>query len=922
MQAERWRKIDEIFQSVLDCAPESRAALLDSVCAGDSELRAEIDSLLASHEKAGYTSSPFDQGMKLLEQSAERLHEGNRIGPYRMVRELGHGGMGSVYLAARADDAYQKLVAIKIIRRGLDTEDIIRRFRSERQILASLEHPNITRLLDAGSTDDGLPYLVMEYIEGEPIDQYCDAYQLNTTERLKMFQQVCAAVRYAHQNLVIHRDIKPGNVLVMKDGVPRLLDFGIAKLLASGSESPDVTLTIARRLTPEYASPEQVRGEAITTASDLYSLGVLLYWLLSGCSPYRISAGSSSELERAICEQEPIRPSAVILKSGASAMREGTPGKLRRRLEGDLDNIVLMALRKEPQRRYASVEQFSEDISRHLSNLPVIARPDTAGYRACKFIARHRSGVAAAAAIAFLLVAGVVATSWQARVARAERARAQQQFNDVRKLATSFLFEFNNSIQNLPGATPARKLLVQRALEYLSKLAQQSQGDASLQRELAEAYLKVGDLQGNPYEPNLGDTQGAEGSYTKALAISTALVHLNGKDDEARRYLARSYQSLGEVEPILGKPSDGVANLRKATEIFEGLVRSDPRDKQLRIQLADAFQSLGDLQGHSGLQNLGDRTGALESYRKAVSIFDGLAAEDSNDVKAKGGGAVMRVRVGDMQQAQGDLDGALENYRGALQRAELLFAADPKNDRFRRILALSYRKLGDIENQKASFKQALEYARKAEDINEDLAAADPENAQAKNNYALSQTTVADLLNKTGDRPGAVTKYWQAIAILDKLVAAAPSDLFIRGRLSETLIALGNVLSQESQLSEARVATSRGLGIEKDLASRSAATPDELSQYALALLTCQPASLRQPATALEKAKLAVQKSSAKDPKSLDILAQAYFKNGDSAHAIETERNALDLLPAAQSHQSPSPTRQKFEAQLARFNSRNH
>jgi non-specific serine/threonine protein kinase/serine/threonine-protein kinase len=923
MQADRWKQIEDIFQSALDCDADKRASLLDSACGGDRGLRSEIESLLASHERAAFTSAPaFADGIKLLEHRAEPLHEDSRIGPYRVVREIGHGGMGNVYLAARADDAYQKLVAIKIIRRGLDTDDIIQRFRGERQILASLDHPNITRLLDAGSTDDGLPFFVMEYIEGEPIDEFCDARKLNITERLKLFQQVCAAVRYAHQNLVIHRDIKSGNVLVTKAGVPRLLDFGIAKLLGTGPETRDTTVTLARRLTPEYASPEQLRGELITTASDVYSLGVLLYRLLTGSSPYNAADLSPGQLERVICVDEPRRPSAVISSSAATNIREGSPEKLRRRLKGDLDNIVLMSLRKEPHRRYASAEQFSEDITRHLSNLPVIARPDTVRYRAGKFIVRHRTGVAAAAALVFLLIAGVVATSWQARVARVERTRAQQQFNDVRKLTTSFLFEFNDSIQNLPGATPARKLLVQRALEYLSKLAQQSKGDVGLQREVAEAYLKVGDLQGNPYEPNLGDTHGAEGSYRKALAISTALVHANEKDKEALRYLARSYQSLGEVLPILGNPTDGIANLRKAAGIFEALVRSAPRDKQLSIQLADCYQSLGDLQGHSGLQNLGDRAGALESYRKAVAIFDGLALEDSSDVKARGGAAVMRVRVGDMQQMQGDLDGALENYRGALERAESLFTADSKNDRFRRILALSFRKLADVENQKGDQKQALENARKAADINEALAAADPDNAQAKNNYALSLTMVADLLNKTGDRSGSIIKYQQAIAILDRLTAAAPSDLFMRGRLSETLIALGNALAQRKNLSEARAATSRGLGIEKDLASRNAATPDELSQYAFGLLTCQPRDLRQPATALEEAKLAVQKSASKDPKNLDILAQAYFQNGDSSHAIETEKKALDLLPRAQPHQNPSPTRQRFEAQLAKFSSGRH
>jgi len=332
MQPERWLQIEEIFQSVLDCAPENRAAFLDSACGGDADLRGEIESLLTSHEESGFTvPAAFEDAIKVLEQHTGQLKEGRRIGPYRVVREIGRGGMGSVYLAARADDAYQKLVAVKIIRRGLDTDDIIRRFRSERQIQATLDHPNITRLLDAGTTDDGLPYFVMEYIEGEPIDQYCDVRKLNVTDRLKLFQSVCAAVRYAHQNLVIHRDIKPGNVLVTKEGVPRLLDFGIAKLLAPEASLGDATLTSLRLLTPEYASPEQVRGEVITTASDVYSLGILLYRLLTGHLPYRVALSSTTDLERAICDQEPERPSLAVMISstdrvGRTFLSDQEPG--------------------------------------------------------------------------------------------------------------------------------------------------------------------------------------------------------------------------------------------------------------------------------------------------------------------------------------------------------------------------------------------------------------------------------------------------------------------------------------------------------------------------------------------------------------------------------------------------------------------
>jgi eukaryotic-like serine/threonine-protein kinase len=895
VQAERWQRLEAIFQSALDCEPQKRGAWLDTACGSDLELRGEVDALLTAHESGelDFTRAAFGEALRALEQRTARVQEGKPIGPYRIVRELGRGGMGRVYLAARADQAFEKQVAIKIVERGIDSEEVTRRFESERHILARLDHPNIVRIIDGGTAPDGLPFIVMDYVGGQPIDEYCEAQALDVDARLRLFQGVCAAVQYAHQHLVIHRDIKPANVLVTREGVPRLLDFGIAKLLAAEAQPSEATSTVLRRLTPEYASPEQVRGESLTTASDVYSLGVLLYRLLCGQSPYRTAASSASVLERAICAEEPERPSVAVARAQRVPRGEGTPERLRRWLAGDLDNIVLMALRKEPQRRYASVEQLSQDINRYLAKLPVMARADTAAYRAGKFLVRHRIGVAASAAMILLLIAGVVGTSWQARVARAERARAQQRFNDVRRLATSFLFEFNSSIQSLPGATPARKLLVQRALEYLSKLAQQSQGDRSLQRELAEAYLKVGDLQGNPYEPNLGDTQGAAASYREALSISAALTAAHREDAQAERYLARSHQSLGEVMPLLGKAADGAAELRTAAGIFVRLLARAPHDRELRVQLADCYQSLGDLLGHGGLQNLGDRAGALQSYGKAIAVFDAMAAEDPGDQKARGGGAVMRIRIGDMQQAQGDLDAALQNYRSALQRAQSLSAEEPGNDRFRRILALSHRKLADLETQRGELAQALTHARSAAEISQALSAADPDNAQANANFALSLSTLADLLSKTGDPAAALHEYRHAVAILEKLTTAAPTNLFMRGALSEALVATGTALVQQGRVAEAQTSTARGVAIARELATRASATPDELSRYAQILLTCQPAELRDAAAALRSAQQAVARSSGRDPKSLQVLAQAYLMNGDATRAAETRQRVASL-----------------------------
>jgi serine/threonine protein kinase len=379
-----------------------------------------------------------------------------RIGPYRLVRVLGHGGMGKVFLGIRDDESFHKRVAIKVLKRGMDTEAIVSRFRHERQVLASLNHPNIAGLLDGGTTPNGLPYFAMEYIEGQNIVDFCESRKLDTTARLQLFRQVCSAVQYAHQNLIVHRDIKPHNVLVTSEGTPKLLDFGIAKLLNPelAGETLAPTAGGAQLMTPEYASPEQVLGHPVTTATDVYSLGVLLYELLTNRRPYRLASRTPADIARVVCESVPARPSTAVtqlpdpaahddMATGAEAPPISTAGtggrpidadahRLRRRLAGDLDNIVLKALSKEPDRRYASADQFSEDVRRHLAGLPVIARPDTLRYRASKFVRRNRGAIVAGSVVFAALVAGVAGTASQATRANAERVQAEQRFDDVR----------------------------------------------------------------------------------------------------------------------------------------------------------------------------------------------------------------------------------------------------------------------------------------------------------------------------------------------------------------------------------------------------------------------------------------------------------------------------------------------------------
>ena len=448
MIREHWGAVKEKLQAALDLEPEKRRAYLDEAAGSDLELRRELESLLVAHEKAGtdFLNTPPPPTIAITEppQNSEPFI-GRRIGPYQIVNQIGTGGMGEVYRAFRIDE-YEKEVAIKVVRAGQESGFSVSRFKNERQILAKLEHPNVARLVDGGTTDDGLPYFVMELIEGRPIDEYCESHKLPIEERLKLFLQVCSAVQYAHQHLIIHRDIKPSNILVTSEGTPKLLDFGIAKILGTEATAAlfEPTLTIFRAFTPEYASPEQIKGDPITTASDVYSLGVVLYELLTGCHPYRKPNSKAQEIFHAVCEVEAEKPSTAVKKKSVSVSdgeprslalsdaRHSSTEKLSKRLRGDIDNIVLMALRKEPQRRYTSVEQFSEDIRRHLENLPVLARKDTVTYRTSKFVNRHKAGVVTAILLALTLLVALVITLREARVARQQAAVARAQESQCR----------------------------------------------------------------------------------------------------------------------------------------------------------------------------------------------------------------------------------------------------------------------------------------------------------------------------------------------------------------------------------------------------------------------------------------------------------------------------------------------------------
>ena len=776
MNLENWAQIKPILADALEREDTAlRAAFVAHACGGNLELRREVEAFLREEAEnlekfANGAHAPAD------ERETIDTNTARRIGAYQLVRELGHGGMGAVWLATRADDEFQQTAAIKLLKRGTDTDEVLRRFRAEREILARLQHPNIARLLDGGTTDDGLPYFVMEYVDGARVTDYAFAQNLTVRERVELFLKICGAVQFAHQNLIVHRDLKPANILVTAEGEPKLLDFGIARLLDPESDAADgaLQLTIAdhRRLTPAYASPEQVRGEAITTASDIYTLGAVLYELLTTQSPHHFvtTRPGPAELFRVIGEEDLRRPSLVAPKP-----------EVQRRLRGDLDNIVLRAMAREPARRYASASGLAHDLRRHLDGRPVGARPDTFGYRTGKFISRNKVAVTAGAMVGLALAGGVASTIWQAR-------RAERRFGEVRRLTNSVLFEINDAIHDLPGSTPARQLIVNRALEYLDRLAQEAGGDKALQLELGEAYLRVGDVQGKPYTANLGDAAGALRSYSKAAEIAAPVAAgERGKSSAARRLLSNACESLGGVQSRLRQWNDAERSQRQSLALREQLLHDDPAHAQdwqrgivaNRVGLGDCIVSANRFHPVAGFQHA-----AIEEYRQALAISEQLAAGTAASAsdswwlaKSCARVATELSEVGAAENNRAAFSEALALHLRALSLDEAALRAEPMNGAVQRTLADELIALGYLRSfSHDDLGAGREECRRAQQIMENLAASDPANAEARQDLSSVHFVTARVLQAGGDLAGAVQSYRACLAILEPLVALHPDNV--------------------------------------------------------------------------------------------------------------------------------------------------
>ena len=819
---EQWNTVREAFDEALQIEPAERDSWLAARCGSDGEVLDEVRRLLAADGQGTGVLNRVRQALP----SPDSLQEfsGLRVGPYELLDRIGQGGMGAVYRAARADAAFEKTVAIKLIGFQYAGSEVEMAFRKERQILAALDHPHIARLLDAGTTPEGLLYLVMELVEGEPIDAYCRRRHLDLDARLELFADVCSAVRFAHRNLVVHRDLKPQNILVTAEGQVKLLDFGIAKILTDSLGSDG---TLSGRMTPQYASPEQIKGEPITTASDVYSLGLVLYELLTGGTrPYETASGNLEEILKAVCFQDAPRPSAV------------TTDSISKRLRGELDNVVLKALAKDPSRRYNSVEQLEDDISRYRTGLPLVAQGDALSYRFGKFVRRRRGWVAATALVFVSICGGVVATISEANEARRQQALAEKRYNDVRSLATTILFDIHDSIKGLAGSTPARQLAIRKGLEYLEALARDSEGDANLLAELAAGYERAGSLTGSLFDSNTEGGRAAAPILEKALQLRKHVLAARPADSEAHAALAMSYLFYGNSQVA-------AANAGAARDTYRLALALPPVSGDAMRRARGQIQS----QLCNVTAAVTDASEAVAVCEEAIRLAEDLVKSNPQDKDLAHLRAIGHGRLANVLRVAGRPAEALPHFRLALQELQKLQDQQPSDSNLRHI--------------RASIKAHLAYA----------------------------------LDTLGDA-FTLRAFADAIGELEVSLSEEPRDSRRVMVLAYALERYSAVLDNNGRAKDAEAAYERGLSLERKMAAKPTAGAYELNNLAAALAKCPYPRLRDPALAIELATRANELTNGTAPAILHTLAMAYFQNGQSAKAVETARRALSFVPAAQ------------------------
>lgn len=768
-----WERVKELFAEAGDLAPGERAAFLSNACGSDAGLRSEVESLLAEHDESDDSFERNAVDLASAVAADGKRYSGRRFGHFEVIREIGSGGMGTVFLAKRSDGEFDQQIALKVIRNTIIDAETERRFRRERQILADLNHPSIAKLIDGGVSEDGEPFLAMEYVEGRSLIEYCDGSGLDVPSRLQIFTRICSAVSYAHQNLIVHRDIKPGNILVNAGGEPKLLDFGLAKIVDQNIFEGETTATVNRAFTPAYASPEQFLGKNVTTRSDVYSLGVVLFELLTGRKPYDFDGRSLDEIIRTISDSEPPRPSEL----SASGSDRGTT------LRGDLDNIVLKAIQKDEAQRYASVDELTSDIERYLAGRPVSARPATVAYRAAKFFHRNRIAVSAAAAVFVALVLGLVVTLWQYNVARRERDLAEQRFNDVRRLSNSLLFEIAPRLERLPGSIGAREIIINRAVEYLDTLASLPQADLQLQAELAAGYAKIGDLQGNPANPNFIMLGEAIKNYEKALAIRRFVLERTPDDEALQMTIAENHRVLGRVFAETNDYEAEQEQMGSARGILGKLLAKDPASVGLKRALAQTNYDSG--VGQTSLKGFGQ---ALPFYDDAIRLLES-AGGDAQTARLLGTCYAQKAYSLSWESRQPEAEAEMAK---AVAIHEKLAVEAANDDEAEAALWLTYWLAGNI-NEEINDQRFYEFQSKAAGLARTSVAEDPSDIRAKQRLAKTLSHLGQAATNIGRNDEALGHLEESSRLYRGIIEAETRNGRLKADLAASLLRLGNAL---------------------------------------------------------------------------------------------------------------------------------
>lgn len=844
MTREEFSQLRTKFEALLAEPPSQRDLLLADLSLANTILGDELRRMLAAYEsRTGLMDHPAADTIL-----GAPIAAGMQLGAYRLEKELGRGGMGVVFEATRADGSFEKRVAIKILRHDYIDDLFLRRFEHERRVLAQLDHPHIASILDAGTTPGGDPYFVMEFVDGIPITEYCRSHSLGVRQRLDLFLQICDAVEHAHRHLTVHRDLKPSNILVAQSqsaaGAVKLLDFGIAKLLEPDSTGNAETVAL---LTPEYTSPEQIRKEAITTSTDIFALGILLYEILVGEHPFRKTGQLPHEVMRAIVEDDP--PPT--------------------HLNSELDAIVLTALRKQPSWRYQSIGQLADDVGRFNRGWPVLAKGNGAAYRLTKFARRQWLPLTAAALLIFVLLAGIFATRRQARAAEEARARAneqksiaeqnqntanqqrhlaeartqeaeaerlkeQERTREVQALAASLLFDLYDGVRDLAGSSTARRLIVTKAQRQLEILSASSEKDPELQRDLAAAYERMGELRVDPAQPAKANAAVALGAYQRAVALRRTIAAQPGSQPRDRSDLALSLSKLGDGEMMAADMDKALAAYQESWIIAKA--QSDAR-------------ALGTVDDRRCIAFLtaGNTPKALESCQEGIAILSPLA-------------------------------------KAAPQDAGVLH-----------LIATTEASYGNALRLSRKPQDAAQQARLAVESFGQLEALAPSNAEYRRLASSAETILALSLAAAGDNAGSQDAFRKSVQSMQIAIEIDPTDLGSPLRLAVTLLAFSRRLQQTGDKTSAHQAAKDALDLLERATQKPSAGPVEWNEYADALLKADQSDLLQPAKALQLAQKAVAATNRTNPFFLDTLAWAYFRSGDAPKAAETERDALRLLP---------------------------